>query len=216
MRLGSIILTGGKSDRMGKPKASLPFGDNTLLGRTVDTLLSCSHPVVVVARNADQIEAELPPIPVEADIIHDGAGYQGQGPLAGLLAGLEHLHGRCTAAFLTGCDVPFLTPAAVEWLAEQLGDHDMVIPEVAGVLQPLCSIYRTDLAAAVRKALATDDSSLHGSSLHGLARSTNARVLTEAEVSAFDTSFRFLQGVNNPEEYQAALREAGLPEPHKG
>ena len=205
MRLGSIILTGGKSDRMGKPKASLPFGDNTLLGRTVDMLLSCTYPVVVVARDTNQVEAELPPVPLEADIVHDPEEHQGSGPLAGLLAGLGHVGGRCTAAFLTGCDVPFLTPGAVEWLAEQLGVHDLVIPEVGGMLQPLCAIYRTSIEPAVRKLLATDDRSLHG-----LTGSTNARVLTEAEVSAFDPSLRFLRGVNSPEEYQAALREAGL------
>ncbi len=210
MRLGSIILAGGKSDRMGKPKASLPFGDNTLLGRTVDTLLSCTYPVVVVARDARQVEEELPPIPVEADIIHDAEEHQGCGPLAGLLAGLGRVGGRCTAAFLTGCDVPFLTPAAVEWLAEQLGDHDLVIPEVSGVLQPLTAIYCTSIEPAVRKLLATDDRSLHG-----LARSTNARLLDEAEVRVFDSSFRFLRGVNSQKEYQAALREAGLSEPGK-
>jgi len=210
MRLGSIILAGGKSDRMGRPKASLPFGDNTLLGRTVATLLSCTYPVVVVARDARQVEEELPPVPVEADIIHDAEEHRGSGPLAGLLMGLGHVNDKCAAAFLTGCDVPFLTPAAVEWLAEQLGDHDLVMPEVSGVLQPLCGIYRTSIELAVRKLLASDDRSLHG-----LTGSTKARVLTEAEVSAFDPSLRFLRGVNSPEEYQAALREAGLSEADK-
>jgi molybdenum cofactor guanylyltransferase len=205
MRLGSIILSGGKSDRMGKPKAALPFGDSTLLGRTVETLLSCTHPVVVVARDARQIEEELPPVPLETDIIHDAEEHRGQGPLAGLLAGLEHVAGRCAAVFLTGCDVPFLTPAAVEWLAERLDGHDLVIPEVSGVLQPLCAIYSTSLAPAVRKLLATEDRSLHG-----LANTAKARILPEAEVKAFDPSLCFLRGVNSPEEYQAALRDAGL------
>ena len=188
---------------MRAPKASLPFGDNSLLGRIVETLLSCTFPVVVVARDARQADAELPPLPVETDIVHDIREYRGQGPLAGFLAGLRHVRGRCAATLLTGCDLPFLTPAAVEWLADQLGDHDLVIPEVAGVLQPLCAIYRTGIEPAVQGLLATDDRSLHG-----LVRVTNARRLTEAEARGFDPSLRFLRGVNSPEEYEQALREA--------
>lgn len=190
---------------MGRPKAALPFGDNTLLGRTVDTLLSCTHPVVVVARNVRQLEDELPPISLEADVIHDAEEHQGQGPLAGLLAGLTHVENRCGAAFLTGCDVPFLTPAAVEWLADQLADHDLVLPEVEGVLQPLCAVYRTTLKATIQKQLASEDRSLHA-----LAKTCNCRVLAEADVKSFDPSLRFLRGVNTEDEYEAALREAGL------
>ena len=44
---------------MGRPKESLPIGDTTMLGRTVDTLLRCTYPVVVVARDRLQ---DLPPI----------------------------------------------------------------------------------------------------------------------------------------------------------
>jgi len=208
MRLGSIILAGGKSNRMGKPKAALPFGDNTLLGRTVDMLLSCTHPVVVVARDARQMHEELPPISLEADLVHDAEEHQGEGPLAGLVAGLRHMGDRCAATFLTGCDLPLLTPAAVEWLAEQLRDHDLVIPEVSGVLQPLCAVYRTSIAATAARLLATEDRSLHG-----LVDNTNARRLANAEIEAFDPSLLFLRGVNTPEEYLAALAQAGLSEP---
>ncbi|MHC4814546.1 MAG: molybdenum cofactor guanylyltransferase [Planctomycetota bacterium] len=203
MRLGSIILAGGQSNRMGKPKAALSFADNSLLGRAVDMLLSCTYPVVVVARDARQAEHELPPVPVEADVIHDAEEHQGCGPLAGLLAGLRHVGDSCDAVFMTGCDLPFLTPAVVEWLAEQLNDNDLVMPEVGGVLQPLSAIYRTRIEPTVGKLLVAGDRSLHG-----LANNTNARILSEAAVTAFDPSHQFLRGVNSPEEYEAALRKA--------
>ena len=51
MQIGAIILAGGRSRRMGKPKESLPIGDTTLLGRTSEVLLDCAFPVVVVARS---------------------------------------------------------------------------------------------------------------------------------------------------------------------
>ena len=68
MILGSIILAGGRSRRMGRPKESLPFAGSTLLGHTVDVLLDCTFPVVVVARDQEQ---ELPPIHLEADLVFD-------------------------------------------------------------------------------------------------------------------------------------------------
>ena len=62
MLIGSVVLAGGASSRMGRPKESLPFQGGTLLGRTVDLLLAHTWPVVVVAGRPEQ---ELPPLPLE-------------------------------------------------------------------------------------------------------------------------------------------------------
>src|SRR5262245_34406731 len=106
MRTGSIILTGGRSKRMGRPKESLRIAGETLLGRTVETLLGCTAPVVVVARAGQ----ELPALPPAARIITDEV--PDAGPLAALVAGLrllraEDLLGDQDAVFATGCDAPF-------------------------------------------------------------------------------------------------------------
>ena len=54
MRLGALILAGGRSRRMGRPKESLPLGDTTMLGWQCRTLLACAAPVVVIGRGAGQ------------------------------------------------------------------------------------------------------------------------------------------------------------------
>ena len=46
---GGIVLCGGKSTRMGRPKLSLPFGDETMLSRVVRIVSQVVSPVVVVA-----------------------------------------------------------------------------------------------------------------------------------------------------------------------
>ena len=48
-RPGGIVLCGGESRRMGRDKASLPFGPETLLQRVVRQLASQVFPIVVVA-----------------------------------------------------------------------------------------------------------------------------------------------------------------------
>ena len=141
MRTGSIILTGGRSKRMGRPKESLRIAGGTLLGRTVETLLGCTAPVVVVAR----VGQELPVLPAAARTITDEV--PDAGPLAALVAGLrflrrEDLLGDQDAVFATGCDAPFLPAAVVSWLVDRLGDAPLVMPEALGHLQPLCALAK--------------------------------------------------------------------------
>ena len=109
MLVGSLILAGGRSRRMGRPKEALPFADGTLLGNVAELLLDCTWPVLVVSRDADQ---ELPPLPLEAALVHDD--QPGSGPLAAIRTGMQQLRasgelGEQDAVFVTGCDAPFLT-----------------------------------------------------------------------------------------------------------
>ena len=59
MDVGGIVLCGGQSSRMGRPKALLPFGPEVMLERVVRILSAVARPIVVVAA-PDQ---ELPPLP---------------------------------------------------------------------------------------------------------------------------------------------------------
>ena len=49
MNPGAVVLCGGESRRMGRPKAWLPFGPERLLQRVVRLVGTVAHPVVVVA-----------------------------------------------------------------------------------------------------------------------------------------------------------------------
>ena len=194
MLLGSIVLAGGRSRRMGRPKESLPFAESTLLGHTVDTLLTCSFPVVIVARGPDQ---SLPPLALEAETVFDE--QIDQGPLRGMEAGLHALNDRCEFAYVTGCDAPFLTRGAIDWLANQLGQHDLVMARVDNKLQPLGAMYRTSLLPVVETMLSEG---IH--TPRTLAERCNSRILTADDLDA-GPGRDFLVGVNTPEEYQAAL-----------
>ena len=87
-RLGGIVLCGGESRRMGRDKASLPFGLKTLLESVVGKVAEAARPVVVVAA-ANQT---LPPLTDAIQIVRDPV--PGRGPLQGISAGLHALKGK--------------------------------------------------------------------------------------------------------------------------
>src|SRR5207249_4818188 len=114
MRIGGVVLCGGQSKRMGRPKAWLPFAGELMLPRVVRLMRAAGEPVVVVAA-PDQ---DLPPLPAEVFVVRDEE--KGRGPLQGLSAGLHALTGRADAAYASSCDVPFLNPAFVRRMIELL------------------------------------------------------------------------------------------------
>ena len=201
MIVGSIVLAGGQSTRMGFPKAWLPFGPLPVLGLVVQELLRYTNPLVVVRGSADQV---LPPLQPEVDVIDDDR--PGRGPLEGIRAGLRALRPHCDAAFVSGCDSPFVSGSYIDFLASQMAGHDIVVPFVGGAQQTLAALYSIAVLPKVEELLQQDQ--LKPATLFERVRT---RKLTEADVRSVDPDLRVLTAMNTPEEYQAALKRAGLP-----
>ncbi len=196
LRVGGIILCGGQSKRMGRAKAWLPFGGETMLERVVRLLGQAVTPLVVVAA-PDQ---DLPPLPGEVAVVRDEE--KGRGPLMGLAIGLTALKGRVNAAYISSCDVPFLNPAFVRRLIDLLGDYAICIPKVGDYHHPLAAVYRLEVASTVAKLLAADRLRPFY-----LLESERSRIVTAAELEDIDPQLQTLRNLNIPEEYEAAVRE---------
>jgi molybdopterin-guanine dinucleotide biosynthesis protein A len=196
MKVGGIILCGGQSTRMGRPKAWLPFDGETMLARVVRLLGEAVSPLAVVAA-PDQ---EVPPLPAEVKIVRDEA--KGRGPLQGLAAGLSVLKGEVEAAYLSSCDVPFLRPAFVRRMIDLLGDKAICVPRVGERHHPMAAVYRLEVAEVVARFLRENRLRL---SL--LLEAVPTRVVTAAELMEVDPEGQSLRNLNSPEEYAAALRE---------
>src|SRR4030095_11938213 len=145
---GGIVLCGGKSTRMGSPKALLPFGGETMLQRVVRLLATVVSPIVVVAAN----QQRLPELPAEVTVTHDER--EDRGPLEGLRAGLKALPVGVGAAYATSCDVPLLVPAFARRMIDLLGDHDIAVMEIDGFSHPLSAVYRRSTLPQVEDLLA--------------------------------------------------------------
>jgi molybdopterin-guanine dinucleotide biosynthesis protein A len=197
---GGIVLCGGGSSRMGRPKAWLTLAGEPMLCRVVRLLGQAVSPVVVVAAPGQ----ELPALPLGVIVARDAE--TGRGPLQGLAAGLEALAGRAEAACATGCDAPFLAPAFVRRLVELCGPHAACAVEADGWPRPLPAVYRLGVLAIVRELLAA------GQLRAGrLLERVPTRLVTLAELDGVDPSLASLRNLNTPEEYEAARREVEGP-----
>jgi molybdopterin-guanine dinucleotide biosynthesis protein A len=196
VNVAGIVLCGGQSKRMGRPKAWLPFAGEIMLPRVVRLLSQAVSPVVVVAA-PDQ---DVPPLPGEIAIVRDEE--KGRGPLQGLAAGLTALRGEAEAAYLSSCDVPFLQPAFVRRLIDLLGDYAICVPRVGDYHHPLAAVYRLEVADVVHRLLAEDRLRPFF-----LFEAVPTRVVEAAELADVDPTFQSLRNLNTPEDYAAAMRE---------
>jgi len=192
-------LCGGKSTRMGVPKATLPFGPETMLQRVVRLLETVVSPIVVVAAR-DQDLPELPP-----DVIVTRDEREARGPLEGLRAGLKALPASSDAAYVTSCDVPLLVPGFVERMLELHSGHDIAVMEIEGFPHPLSAVYRRDVLPRVEALLDADR--LRPVFLFD---AVHTRRVRPEEMTAVDPELRTLRNLNTREDYLAALAEAGL------
>ncbi len=197
MNLAGIILCGGQSKRMGRPKAWLPFAGETMLGRVVRALSQVVNPIVVVAA-PDQ---EVPPLPDHVVLVRDEE--KGRGPLQGLAAGLTYLQDKAKAAYLSSCDVPFLKPEFVQRLGELIEDNAICVPRVGGFHHPLAAVYRVDVLPVVRKLLEEDRLRPFF-----LFEAVPTRVVEADQLQDVDSTFQTLRNLNTPEDYEAALNKA--------
>src|SRR5262245_13378190 len=201
--VGGIVLAGGKSTRMGLPKATLPFGPELMLQRVVRLLSSVVQPIVIVAAPGQ----ELPQLPNGVLIARDER--EARGPLEGLSAGLAAIAPHAAAAYATSCDVPLLQPAFVQAMIDQLGDSDIVVPIEEEFAHPLAAVYRVTILPQIQNLLAADQ--LRPAYLFD--RAITRRIPID-HLRALDPQLTTLRNLNRPEDYLDALREAGFtPDP---
>ena len=140
-------MAGGDSRRMGRDKASLFLGEQTLLQRVADAMHEI-FPQVVVSVRTPRADSVLPQIcDTHRDI----------GPLAGLCAGLEYAALKGLPwIFAVATDMPFVRPALIGHLADQRDGVDAVVPIVGGHPQPLAAFYSVSALPAISTLLAGD------------------------------------------------------------
>jgi len=188
-RATGYVVAGGRSERMGRDKALLPWADGTLLDHALARLRSVCGDVRILSgpehRYADRGAA------VRTDLVKDA------GPLGGLHTGLSDLSDPL--GLFLGVDVPFVPVTLLERLLAAAEGSDAVVPVVEGHPEPLCAVYRRSCREAVAARLAAGERKMTC-----FWPDVRVRTLAEAELAAFGDPREMFRNVNSPEDYRRA------------
>jgi molybdopterin-guanine dinucleotide biosynthesis protein A len=196
-----IVLAGGRSSRMGTPKAALEWHGSTLLRRITGLVARGVDGPVVVVRAPGQA---LPQLPGSVEVVEDAR--EGRGPLQGLAAGLAALDDRAEAAFASSTDAPLLHPAFIRRVVGAMGDDvDVVLPRAGGFPHPLAAAYRTALLPLVERLLEADR--LRPAFLFEecrVLRLDEDALLGDPALAAADPALDSVLNLNEPADYELA------------
>jgi molybdenum cofactor guanylyltransferase len=143
------ILAGGRSSRMGRDKAFLPFpapDGPPLIARQAALLRSLGITDLIISGRADTDYATAIP---DGRLVYDTV--PDAGPLAGLaaiLAAASH-----PWVLILAVDLPQLTPAYLQKLISTGGGHHGVVPQGPHGYEPLAALYPRTLLPRLQAAL---------------------------------------------------------------
>lgn len=221
--VAGVVLAGGRSTRMGRDKATLPWAGTTLLGHVLAVLGAAVDGPLVVVGAADRPPPPIPappdPGPVDPGAADPGTTVRtplvvadpvaGRGPLQGLATGLTAAAGAGAGrAFVASVDLPLLHREYVEAVLALLTDDvEVVLPVLHGHRQPLAAAYDTRLGARATALLA--EGALRPGQLFAVSavREPGAGdLLADPALRRRDPDLDAVRGANTPDEL-AVLRE---------
>lgn len=191
-RIGGIILAGGKSRRMGRDKAFLELGGRPLIEIVLDRVQDVAAQPIIVTNTPERychLGAR-----VVADIL------PGVGTLGGIHAGLTA--SRYHQALVVACDMPWLNPPLLRYMASLSPSYEAVVPLVCGYYEPLHAVYSRDCLQHIEAELATGRREAF--SFYPRA---NVRYVLSEEMVRFDPELRCLKNANTPAEWREVEAE---------
>jgi len=186
-----LILAGGRSRRMGRPKAVIPFQGQTLIERVERVLREICDPVLVVGDDPVLPDGFLPAVIADAP--------PGGSVIHGLLAGLRASPHELAAA--VGCDMPHLSSSLLKRQVEHAIDYDVVVIASPRGPEPLHGIYRRSVIPILER-LAWQP----GASLRDLLDTVRVLVLDPDEAAMFDPGQLSATNLNTLAELERCLQ----------
>ncbi|MBM4761603.1 molybdenum cofactor guanylyltransferase [Bacillus sp. B15-48] len=193
MRAGAILLSGGKSSRMGTNKALLPFNEQTNIERISQELKSMFDEIILVTNDPDSYE--FLNIRMVSDI------YPGKGPLAGIHAGL--IASDYEENIVVACDMPFVSAELAANLVKNLKHYDALVPFIGGRRHPLMAAYQKRIIPEIELSIKEDRLKMLF-----LFDKLNVRFVDEEELQSLtDVHFdKVFYNMNYPDEYEHAKK----------
>jgi molybdopterin-guanine dinucleotide biosynthesis protein A len=130
-KITGIILSGGKSRRMGENKAFIKIEGVPIIQRIYTLFKELFQEVIIVTNQVELFNN------FDSKIYSDL--LPNKGVLGGLYTGIFFSTFRYS--FCVACDMPFIKQSLVQYLIKHIGDEDVIVPRTKDGLQPLHAIY---------------------------------------------------------------------------
>jgi molybdenum cofactor guanylyltransferase len=185
----AFVLAGGKSSRMGRDKAFLRLGEETLLSRALKMAGAVAGEVRIVGDTSKFASF--------GQIIEDV--YRDRGPLGGIHAALSSTTTELN--LMLAVDLPFVGPEFLEYLIVRARESGAIIavPRAGSGLQPLCAVYRRGFAGIAERSLRDGKNRINS-----LFSNVTSFVIEENELVQAGFSAEMFRNLNTPEEFEAA------------
>ncbi|MBC8343221.1 MAG: molybdenum cofactor guanylyltransferase [Bacteroidetes bacterium] len=133
--LNGIILSGGKSSRMGMEKGLLKIAGKALVEYAIDVLNPHVKRLIICSNKAEYNQFGLD---VYSDLVRD------IGPLGGIYTGLKYSDADCN--IVLSCDMPFIDSQFIEYLKGSMRvGQTALVPTHDHKIEPLISIYTSKM-----------------------------------------------------------------------
>ena len=130
-KMSGVILSGGKSLRMGENKAFIKIDGIPIIQRIVDLFQDLFQEIIIVTNQKElylHFDAR-----VYTDLIPDA------GALGGLYTGL--FYSSFFYSFVVACDMPYLKRPVIDHLTHAAEGYDVILPKTQDGLEPLHAVY---------------------------------------------------------------------------
>ncbi|MBN2807765.1 MAG: molybdenum cofactor guanylyltransferase, partial [Prolixibacteraceae bacterium] len=139
-----IVLSGGKSSRMGSDKGLMLLNGIPLVLRAANLLATIFEEVVISANS---------PVYEQYNFRVVADEYLQCGPLGGIHAALKTID--TPLAFVLGCDMPLIDRDLIVSILQHRGLAPVTVPFVNGKMEPLCALYSKSLLPEIENRLQT-------------------------------------------------------------
>ena len=191
-----VILTGGKSSRMGQDKALMSVGGVPLFRRILEVFETMFDEILVVTNKAGR---------------HAGIGYREVsdivpdcGPLGGIYTGLSYA--KSEQIFVASCDLPFIKASTVKVVISEPVSYDIVVPDDGGRLHPLHAVYSRKCSPYIRKWL--DNGFYNVTKFINEVEGLSVRKVQMSEIGAVDPDLMSFFNMNTQEDLTEANKIA--------
>ena len=189
-----ILLSGGKSSRMGMNKSFLKLGSKYVVEVIYEVMAGLFRNVLVITNEPERY-SELGYITF-ADI------YKDKGPLGGIHSGL--IHSGTEKNFILSCDMPLINESVLRFIIDYPLESDIKVAFADNFIQQLCGLYSKSLIPGIESELLKESDSNKCSVLNILESSGSAVINIEKEMNNYPADS--FMNMNNRENYLYAKK----------